>query len=159
MLSQNTTRESKEACSAALCAGAQQRLGAGAAIAKVNACPGTWKAEKAGLWVPIDCPQSPPQQSTLGTWPSAAVWLAVGNVPNILRKQQLFIVYFYLFTYGWILGSQHLWCDINFSQQIPQPCVIFASLHFSNNIPYTNLSFAVSQSTWAQHTATTLYLL
>jgi len=66
MLSQNTTIESKEAYSAAPCAGAQQRPGTGAAIAKVNACPGTRKAERAGLRVPVNHPESPPWHSALG---------------------------------------------------------------------------------------------
>lgn len=139
--------------------GCQQRLDAWVLNPRVNMYLGTRKAKRAALHVPINYPESPPQQSALKMWPFAAVWLSVGDVSNILSKQQLFITYFYLFTYGWILGSQHQWWDTDFSQQIPQPWGILDSLHFSNNTPNTNPSFSISWSIWAQHTATTLYLL
>lgn len=99
MLSQNTMKGSKKAYSAALLVGVQQRLGTGDVIAKVNVCPGTWKAERTGLQVPINCPESPPWQYALETWPSVAVWLGVGHVPNIHGKQQSFI-FIYSLTGG-----------------------------------------------------------
>lgn len=60
-----------------------------AAITKVSACPGAQKTKRSGLQVPVDHLESPPWQSTLGMGPLAAVWISVGDVPNILSRQQL----------------------------------------------------------------------
>lgn len=99
-LSQNTTRESKEDYSTAPCMGTQQRPGARVATAKVNVCLGSQKAERAGLRVPVDCPESPPQQSTLGMWPSAAVWSVLAMCLISSASSCSLLIFIYSLTAG-----------------------------------------------------------
>lgn len=77
----------------------------GAANIKVSACPGAQETERSGLQVPVDCLESPPCQSTLGMEPLAAVWPSIGNVPNILSRQQLSSL---TFIYSLTAGSSAL---------------------------------------------------